>query len=95
MPMDNAYWNGVFMAYGDGAEAFGPLSDGLDVAAHEMTHGIIQHTADLEYKSQSGALNESIADIFAAMVDSDDWLLGEDIVVAEFFSSGALRSLEA
>jgi bacillolysin len=94
LPMDNAYWNGVFMAYGDGAEAFEPLSGGLDVAAHEMTHGIIQHTADLEYKSQSGALNESIADIFAAMVDSDDWLLGEDIVVAEFFPSGALRSLE-
>lgn len=92
-PMDNAYWNGVFMAYGDGAEAFAPLSGGLDVAAHEMTHGIIQHTADLEYKSQSGALNESIADIFAVMVDSDNWLLGEDIVNEDFFPSGALRNL--
>ncbi len=92
-PMENAYWNGVFMAYGDGGDVFAPLSGGLDVAAHEMTHGIVEHTAGLEYKSQSGALNESIADIFAVMVDSDDWLLGEDIVNADYFPSGALRNL--
>ncbi|MFP6642519.1 MAG: neutral protease, partial [Candidatus Latescibacterota bacterium] len=47
-PMDNAFWNGVFMAYGDGNVAFEPLAEALDVAAHEMTHGVIQHTVNLE-----------------------------------------------
>ena len=77
--MENAYWNGVFIAYGDGGEMFGPLASALDVAAHEMTHGIIERTVNLEYRFQSGALNESFADIFAAMVDDDDWSMGEDI----------------
>ena len=77
--MENAYWNGVFIAYGDGGETFGPLASALDVAAHEMTHGIIERTVNLEYRFQSGALNESFADIFAAMVDDDDWSMGEDI----------------
>ena len=75
-PMDNAFWNGVLMGYGDGGDAFSPLAGALDVAAHEMTHGIIEHTVGLEYRFQSGALNESFADIFGAMVDDDDWLTG-------------------
>ncbi len=92
-PMENAYWNGVLMAYGDGGDAFSPFTGALDVAAHEMTHGIIEHTVNLEYRFQSGALNESFADIFGAMVDDDDWLMGEDIVSKEFFPSGAMRNL--
>ncbi len=80
-PMDNAYWNGglKIMVYGDGARDFKPLAGGLDVAAHEMTHGITQHTANLVYQFQPGALNESFSDIFAVMVDREDFLLGEDI----------------
>ena len=93
-PMANAYWNGVYMAYGDGGDVFEPLSGSLDVAAHEMAHGIIEHTANLEYRFQSGALNESIADIFGAMIDDDDWLIGEDIVKPAYFPSGALRDLQ-
>ena len=93
-PMDNAYWNSFFIAYGDGAEAFSPLAGALDIAAHEMTHGIIEHTVGLEYRFQSGALNESFADIFGAMVDDDDWLIGEDIVNKDFFPTGAMRDLE-
>ncbi len=93
-PMDNAFWNGVVMAYGDGNQAFDPLAGGLDVAAHEMTHGVIQHTVDLEYKFQSGALNESLADVFGVMVDRDDFKMGEDVVRTTFFPSGALRDLE-
>lgn len=93
-PMDNAYWNGAFMLYGDGNIGYKALAGGLDVAAHEMAHGITQHTVGLEYKFQSGALNESISDVFGAMVDRDDWLLGEDIVQTAYYPSGALRDME-
>lgn len=92
--MDNAYWNGKCMAYGDGDKGFKPLARSLDVAAHEMTHGVIQNTVNLEYKFQSGALNESLADVFGIMVDRDDWLLGEDVVNSDVFPSGALRNME-
>lgn len=92
-PMDNAFWNGKVMAYGDGHVAFRPLARGLDVAAHELTHGVIEHSANLVYLSQSGAINESMADVFAVMVDREDWLVGEDVVVSSaYFPSGAMRS---
>ena len=91
--MENAYWNGVYMAYGDGGSALSPLAGSLDVAAHEMVHGIIERTVNLEYRFQSGALNESFADIFGAMVDDEDWQLGEDVVNEDYFPSGALRDL--
>ena len=92
-PMDNAYWNGRIMAYGDGGDVFSPVAGALDIAAHEMTHGIIELTVNLEYRFQSGALNESFADIFGAMVDDDDWLMGEDIVNKDYYPSGAMRNL--
>lgn len=91
---DNAFWNGVFMGYGNGGQAFKPLAGALDVAGHEMTHGVIENTAKLEYRNQSGALNESFADIFGAMIDRDDWTMGEDVVNKSVFPSGALRSLQ-
>ncbi len=91
-PMDNAFWNGKVMAYGDGNIYFRPMARGLDVAAHEMTHGVIEHSANLVYLSQSGAINESMADVFAMMVDRDDWLVGEDVVNPAMFPSGAMRS---
>lgn len=89
---NNASWNGRQMSYGDGdGKRFYPLAGGLDVGAHEMSHGVIQHTAGLIYRNESGALNESFADIFAAMVDRDNWLIGEDIMAD---GSIALRSME-
>lgn len=91
--MDNAYWNGEFMGYGNGRDAFKPLAGALDVAGHEMTHGVVEATARLEYQKQSGALNESFADIFGIMIDRDDWTLGEDVIKVGSFPSGALRSL--
>ena len=91
--MDNAFWNGAAIFYGNGAQAFEPLANALDVASHEMTHGVIQATANLEYYGESGAMNESFADIFAAMIDREDWLIGEDVVRTQVFPSGALRSL--
>lgn len=78
--MDNAYWNGKLMIYGDGATEFKPLAGGLDVAAHEMTHGVIENTANLVYEFQPGALNESCADVFGVMVDPEDLKLGEDVM---------------
>ncbi len=81
-PMINAYWNGGLkvMVYGDGdGFQYKPFAAALDVAAHEMTHGVTQHTANLVYQFQPGALNESFSDVFAIMVDRDDFLLGEDL----------------
>ncbi|MFH1571351.1 MAG: M4 family metallopeptidase, partial [Gemmatimonadota bacterium] len=92
-PMDNAYWNGSLMAYGDGKTLFKPLSGALDVAAHEMTHGVIQYAINLDYRGQSGALNESLADVFAVMVDRANWLIGEDVVQRPLVPSGALRDM--
>jgi Zn-dependent metalloprotease len=77
----NAAWNGTQTFYGDDF----PVKD---VVAHEWTHAVTQETADLVYRWQSGALNESFSDIFGAMVDRDDWLMGEDLPV------GAIRDLE-
>ncbi|QMW02924.1 M4 family metallopeptidase [Spirosoma foliorum] len=90
--MDNAYWNGKVMAYGNG-KLLKPLAGGLDVAGHEMTHGVIQNTANLQYKSQSGAINESFADVFGAMIDRDNWTIGETIATPAVLPSGALRNL--
>jgi Zn-dependent metalloprotease len=91
--MENAFWNGEAMFYGNGGSAFLPLARGLDVAGHEMSHGVIQNTANLEYENESGAMNESFADIFGAMIDRDDWKVGEDVVKTAVFPTGALRDL--
>jgi len=92
--MDNAYWNGKVMCYGDGNTYFKPLAGGLDVAAHEMTHGVTQYTSNLEYQDQSGALNESMSDVFGKLVDTTSWKIGAT-VVKDFvnFPSGALRDM--
>ncbi|MCZ2102116.1 MAG: M4 family metallopeptidase [Chitinophagales bacterium] len=91
--MGNAFWNGQAMFYGNGDAAFGPLAKGLDVAGHEMSHGVIQASANLEYQGESGALNESFADVFGVMIDRDDWLIGEDVVKKAVYPSGALRDM--
>jgi thermolysin len=80
----NAFWNGYHMTYGDGdGFLFGPLVS-LDICGHEMTHGITQLTADLAYQGESGALNESMSDVFGALLErfvkgesADTWLIGE------------------
>ncbi len=88
---NNAFWNGSFIVYGDGdGQLFSSLANCLDVAAHEMTHGVIENTANLIYQNQSGALNESFADVFAVFVDASNWTIGEDCTIA---SPGYLRNL--
>ena len=75
---ENAFWNSDLhmMFFGDAQ----PYAAALDVVAHELAHGVTSHTANLVYKDQSGALNESFSDIFGEMVDartrgSADWVI--------------------
>ena len=91
--MENAYWNGAAMWYGNGGSTFKKLARGLDVGGHEMTHGVVEKTANLEYQDESGALNESFADVFGVMIDRDDWLIGEDVMQTGATPNNALRSL--
>ena len=72
-PMYNAFWDGEKMVYGnpeEGSEAeVYPFSADLDIVAHELTHGVIEYSADLVYLNQSGAMNEAYADYFGNAVD--------------------------
>lgn len=89
---NNAFWNGTWMVFGDGdGETFTNLAGCLDVAAHEMSHGVIGDTAALVYRNQPGALNESIADVLGVLVDRDDWRIGEECTVA---APGHIRDLQ-
>ena len=83
---NNAFWDGSQMTYGDGAGNVNPLVE-LDVAAHEMSHGVTENTAGLVYTGDAGGLNEATSDIFGAAVewytnnasDTPDYLIGEEI----------------
>ncbi|HLV30215.1 MAG TPA: M4 family metallopeptidase [Chitinispirillaceae bacterium] len=92
-PLDNAYWNGKGMYYGNGSQLFTSLVNAIDVAAHELTHGVIETTAGLRYIGQSGALNESMADIFACMVDRSNWTIGETVMRPGVYPTNVLRDL--
>ncbi|GIF23195.1 bacillolysin [Actinoplanes tereljensis] len=70
-PWVNAYWDGTRMVYGSGDDEYLPLSADPDVVGHEMTHGVVEHTANLVYAGQSGALNEALADYFGNAIDVD------------------------
>lgn len=91
--MDNAFWSGSAIFYGAGDFAFSDLAAGLDVAGHEMSHGVIQNTAGLIYKDESGALNEAFADIFGVMIERENWKIGERVVNTNYFRSGAMRDM--
>jgi Zn-dependent metalloprotease len=87
----NAFWDGTKMTYGDGdGVEFGPLVS-LDVAGHEMSHGVTENTANLTYSGESGGLNESTSDIFGTLVefyaananDPGDYLIGEEFDLAQ------------
>lgn len=101
---DNAFWDGGQMVFGDGdGEIFDDFTDSLDVLAHELTHGVTQYTAKLEYQDQAGALNESMSDVFACMceqwwfgqtAEEGDWLLGQGLL-SMLRRGPALRSLKA
>lgn len=100
---NNAFWNGTQMAYGTGdGEVFRTFLE-LSVIGHEMAHGVIQHSGGLIYENQSGALNESIADVFGSLavqrslgqqVHEADWLVGRGIL-GPGINGVALRSMKA
>jgi Zn-dependent metalloprotease len=87
---NNAFWNGMRMTYGDGdANIFIDFTMSNDVIAHELTHGVTQHTLQLAYSNEAGGLNESMSDVFGSMfrqwrlkqtVDQADWLIGHEIM---------------
>ncbi|KZE63945.1 bacillolysin [Fictibacillus phosphorivorans] len=95
---NNAFWNGQQMVYGDGdGTTFVSLSGGLDVVAHELTHAVTDFSSDLIYQNESGALNESLSDIFGTLVEhhannNPDYEIGEDIYTPNK-AGDALRSM--
>ncbi|MGH3873683.1 MAG: M4 family metallopeptidase [Pseudonocardiaceae bacterium] len=101
---NNAFWDGQEMVFGDGdGRVFTDFTGSLDVIAHELTHGVTEHTAGLEYHGQSGALNEHISDVFGCLVKQwsrqesaaeADWLIGSEIFTPDI-DADALRSLKA
>ena len=101
---DNAFWDGRQMVYGDGdGMIFERFTRSLDVIGHELTHGVTQAEAALEYQDQPGALNESISDCFGSLVKQyhlgqtaaeADWLIGAGLF-AKGVKGVALRSMKA
>jgi Zn-dependent metalloprotease len=104
---DNAFFDGDEMAFGNGdGELFGNFTKNLDIVGHELTHGVVQFTANLPYRFQAGALNESMADVFGSMIKQyfgpngkvlakdADWLIGEGIFLPAIPNAKALRSMK-
>lgn len=101
---NNAFWDGSQMVFGDGdGQIFLDFTIPVDVIGHELTHGVTQYTANLAYSGQSGALNESVSDVFGSLIkqyalgqtaDRADWLIGAGLL-APRVSGVALRSMKA
>ena len=100
----NAFWDGEEMIFGDGdGQDFISFTSGIDVIAHEMSHGVTQYTCNLEYHDQSGSLNESFSDCIGSAVkqyylgqnaQNADWLIG-DKIIGPRFPGIALRSMKS
>lgn len=107
---DNAFWDGEQMVYGDGDEnlpaderLFNRFTIALDVIGHELTHGVTQFEARLNYIQQSGALNESMSDVFGSLVKQyqlnqtaaqADWIIGAGLLTSNVNGVG-IRSMKA
>jgi hypothetical protein len=100
----NAFWDGAQLVFGDGdGEVFGRFTKPVDVVGHELAHAVTEHTAGLVYEGQSGALNESVSDVFAACLEQRlrgqsaaeaDWLVGSDLFLPGVEARG-LRDMAA
>lgn len=93
--MDNAYWDGKQMTFGDGIDMFYPLTS-LGVASHEISHGFTEQHSGLEYYSQSGGMNEAFSDMAAQAAEyfaygKNSWQIGPEIFKAE---NEALRYMD-
>lgn len=102
----NAFWNGLYMTYGDGdGRTCLSLSGGLDVDGHELTHGVTEHTSNLIYENQSGALNEAFSDMMGNTIEfyadahgldpaaQPDWLIGEDVISSRSDPTPGFRNM--
>jgi hypothetical protein len=86
---DNAFWNGTQLVFGDGdGEVFGRFTAAVDVLGHELTHAVTEKTAGLAYEGQSGALNESLSDVFGSCLKQR--LLGQDAVAGDWLIGAGL-----
>ena len=86
---DNAFWNGEQLVFGDGdGKTFDRFTKPVDVLGHEFTHAVTELTAGLVYEGQSGALNESVSDVFAACLKQR--LLGQDAVAGDWLIGAEL-----
>jgi len=105
---DNAFWDGRQMVYGDGdGKLFGEMYLSPDVIGHELTHGVTQYESALRYEGESGALNESISDVFGTVfnqwlnhwnvTEARGWLVGAGIMAAPAQAKGysCLRDMVA
>lgn len=100
-PYFNAFWDGRAMYYGSGSKKFtNSFTTDLDIIGHELSHAVIDYEARLFYRNQSGALNESFADVFGILIKQwanktrardSDWLIGKNILIGR----NALRSMKA
>ncbi|XAS66111.1 M4 family metallopeptidase [Micrococcaceae bacterium Sec5.7] len=101
---DNAFWDGKQMVFGDGdGEIFERFTRSLSVIGHELAHGVTQYSAGLAYRNQAGAINESLSDVFGALVEQflnkqstadASWMIGEGLFTGQVQGS-ALRSMKA
>jgi len=101
---DNAFWNSEQMVFGDGdGQLFNRFTISLDVIGHELSHGVTEDEAQLQYLNQSGALNESMSDVFGSLIkqwargqtaEDADWLIGDGLL-ADGVQGVALRSMKA
>jgi Zn-dependent metalloprotease len=101
---DNAFWDRRQMVFGDGdGEIFQRFTRSLSVIGHELTHGVTQYSAGLAYRNQAGAINESLSDVFGALVEQfvrqqpasqASWLIGEGLFTDQV-QGAALRSMKA
>ena len=86
---DNAFWNGEQLVFGDGdGKTFDRFTKPVDVLGHELTHAVTERTAGLVYEGQSGALNESVSDVFASCLKQR--LLGQDAVAGDWLIGAGL-----
>ncbi len=98
--LNNAFWNGESMSFGNGdGNDFRDLAASYDVTGHEMTHGVVENTANLVYEFQPGALNESFADVFGTLFEfyarpgTANYLMGEDVTTPNI-AGDCLRNME-
>ncbi|MGF9646633.1 M4 family metallopeptidase [Pseudarthrobacter oxydans] len=101
---DNAFWDGTQMVFGDGdGEVFERFTRSISVIGHELAHGVTQYSAALVYRNQAGAINESMSDVFGALVEQyvknqsaaeASWLIGEGLFTPQV-EGRALRSMKA